>query len=82
MTSVTEADLCPAVFDGYLCWPKIPAGSTVELPCPKGVAGLDENSEFKSFICKELQFVGIASFKHNDNDVTHAFILLSCICKH
>ena len=46
--SVTEDDLCPAVFDGYLCWPKTPAGSTVEKPCPKGVAGLEENSELKS----------------------------------
>ena len=45
--SISESDFCPAVFDGFLCWPKTPAGSTVELPCPKGVAGLDDNSESK-----------------------------------
>ena len=67
----TEADFCPAVFDGYLCWPKTSAGSTVELPCPKGVAGLDENSEDR---CTNLSIIISSCLVRIAGMVTHSII--------
>ncbi len=45
MRVLSDAGFCPAVFDEYLCWPRTRAGESAEQKCPKGVAGLDENSE-------------------------------------
>ncbi|XP_012282476.1 calcitonin gene-related peptide type 1 receptor isoform X2 [Orussus abietinus] len=32
---------CPAIFDGWSCWPNTPAGTTAYAPCPDFVTGFD-----------------------------------------
>ncbi|XP_031783544.1 calcitonin gene-related peptide type 1 receptor isoform X2 [Nasonia vitripennis] len=32
---------CPAIFDGWSCWPNTPAGTTAYAPCPAFITGFD-----------------------------------------
>ncbi|KAE8739667.1 Calcitonin-like Diuretic Hormone Receptor-RA [Frankliniella occidentalis] len=36
-----DADMCPSVWDGWMCWPDTLAGTSAYQPCPKFVFGFD-----------------------------------------
>lgn len=40
-TSTTERLFCPLNFDGYLCWPRTPAGTVLSQYCPDFVEGFN-----------------------------------------
>ncbi|XP_011499887.1 PREDICTED: calcitonin gene-related peptide type 1 receptor-like [Ceratosolen solmsi marchali] len=39
--SLPPEPYCPAIFDGWSCWPNTPAGTTAYTPCPSFVTGFD-----------------------------------------
>ena len=39
------AGFCNATWDGFLCWPLTPAGSTPRQPCPAAVKGILRDSK-------------------------------------
>ncbi|XP_018333835.1 secretin receptor-like [Agrilus planipennis] len=43
--------MCPAFFDGIMCWPNTPANRTAEQQCPTYVIGIDKEKENASRFC-------------------------------